>query len=298
MDELYFIVSDFFRGTYTSRVIVSFFEILWLVAPYFIASVLINALLRLYLMNKSVKFTTGWPWFDVLIAAFAGIISPFPTYIAVPMAFSLLLVGIRFNVIFTFMLASPLMNPGIFYLTWSQLGLEIAVARVVAAFVIAVTGGFILGNLIKRLSGKLEKKIKMPAIKKRSFWAESWHSLRFIGKYFLIALFLSAVVKSIIPIETVSRFLGGNAPFSVITAMALGIPFYSCGGAAIPLVEILSEMGMNKGAVLAFFTAGPATKPETLYVFKSVFGGYHIIIIYLVFSLLGAYLCGITYLFI
>ena len=85
---------------------------------------------------------------------------------------------------------------------------------------------------------------------------------------------------------------------SVITAMALGIPFYSCGGAAIPLIEILSEMGMNKGAVLAFFTAGPSTKLETLYVFKSAFSGYLVLIIYLAYSLLGAFLCGMIYLFI
>ena len=298
MVELYYIVKDTFQGTYTSRVFGSFFELLWLVGPYFIASVLINVILRQIFIKKAITFTTGRMWIDVLLAAIVGLISPFPTYIAVPMALSLLLIGVQFRVIFTFMLASPLMNPGIFYLTGSQLGWEIAIARVCAAFFIAISGGFLLGHFVNKFSEKVKSAIKMPTLKNKSIWYESWHSIRYIGKYFLIALFLSALVKSFVPIEMVSRYLGGNASMSVITAMALGIPFYSCGGAAIPLIEILSEMGMNKGAVLAFFTAGPSTKLETLYVFKSAFGGYLVLIVYLVVSLLGAFLCGILYLFI
>jgi uncharacterized membrane protein YraQ (UPF0718 family) len=298
MVELYYIVKDTFQGTYTSRVFGNFFELLWLVGPYFIASVLINVLLRQVFIKKSINFTTGRMWIDVLLAAIVGLISPFPTYIAVPMTLSLLIIGIQFRVIFAFMLASPLMNPGIFYLTWSQLGWEIAIARTCAAFLIAISGGFLLGHFIDNFSEKIKSAIKIPTLKNRSIWHESWRSIRYIGKYFLIALFLSAAVKSFIPIEMVSRFLGTNTSMSVITAMALGIPFYSCGGAAIPLIEILSEMGMNKGAVLAFFTAGPSTKLETLYVFKSAFGGYLVLIIYLVYSLLGAFLCGMIYLFI
>ena len=183
-------------------------------------------------------------------------------------------------------------------MTWSQLGWEIAVARTCAAFFIAISGGFLLGHFVDKFSGKITSSIKIPSKNNRSLWYESWRSLRYIGKYFLVALFLSAVVKSFVPMEMVSRFLGANASMSVVTAMALGIPFYSCGGAAIPLIEILSEMGMNKGAILAFFTAGPSTKLETLYVFKSAFGGYLILLIYLVYSLLGAFLCGMLYLLI
>ena len=298
MLDIYYVVRDFFEGTYTSRVISSFIELIWLVGPYFLASVLINVIIRQFLIKKAFNFSTGKPWIDVFLAAIVGVLSPFPTYIAVPMAISLLVIGVRFRVIFTFMLASPLMNPGIFYLTWSQLGWEIAAARVCAAFFIAITGGFLLGNFVEKFSDKLKDTIKIPTLHKRSIWIESWHSVRYLGKYFLIALFMSALVKSFVPIEMVSRFLGTNASMSVVTAMALGIPFYSCGGAAIPLIEILGDMGMNKGAILAFFTAGPSTKLETLYVFKSVFGGYLVLVMYLFVSLLGAFICGVFYLFI
>lgn len=298
MLEFFYIIRDHFEGTYTLRVVSSFFELIWLVGPYFIFSVMINVLLRQFFIKKSFNFSTGKTWIDIPLAAIFGLLSPFPTYIAIPLALSLLAIGIRFRVIFTFMLASPLMNPGIFYLTWTQLGWEIAVARICAALFISVAGGLLLGNLLDKFSDKLKESIKIPDLKKRSIWTESWHSLRYIGKYFLIAILFSAIVKSFIPIEFVTRFLGTDASMSVLTAMALGIPFYSCGGAAIPLIEILSEMGMNKGAVLAFFTAGPSTKLETLYVFKSIFGGYLVLAMYLLISLLGSFICGVFYLII
>ena len=71
-----------------------------------------------------------------------------------------------------------------------------------------------------------------------------------------------------------------------MVGIALGVPFYSCGGAAIPFVEVLSDMGMNKGAVLAFLIAGPATKLGTLYIFKSLLG-IKIFIFYLVITVIG-----------
>jgi uncharacterized membrane protein YraQ (UPF0718 family) len=79
----------------------------------------------------------------------------------------------------------------------------------------------------------------------------------------------------------------------LLVAIALGVPFYSCGGAAIPFVDVLSDMGMNKGAVLAFFIAGPATKLETLYIFKSLLG-IKILIFYVVITVIGAFLAGLT----
>ena len=294
MLELFYLIRDHFEGTYTLRVVSSFFQLIWLVGPYFLISVMINVLLRQFFIKKSFNFSTGKVWIDISLAAIIGLLSPFPTYIAIPMALSLLVIGIRFRVIFTFMLASPLMNPGIFYLTWTQLGWEIAVARICAALFISITGGFFLGNLIDKYSDKLKASIKVPEFKKRSIWIESGHSIRYIGKYFLIAILFSAIVKSIVPIEFVTRFLGTNASMSVLTAMALGIPFYSCGGAAIPLIEILSEMGMNKGAALAYFVVGPATRIAPMVTVLALVRK-KIFLVYFLVILLGGMALGLLY---
>jgi len=296
MTDWYFILKDTLQGTYTIRIFVSFFEFLWLVTPYFIASVMINVLLRRFFSRKTISFSTGHEISDVVIAAFLGLISPLPTYIALPLGLSLLTTGIRISSVAAFILASPLMNIGIFYFTWSQLGLEIALVRVITALLIAIVGGILAGVFLRDVGLCMAKEHNQTNPTNRSIWLEGWRSLRFLGRYFLIAIFMSSIIKALIPANMISQLLGGNAEVSVIAAISLGVPFYTCGGAAIPLVAQLSEMGMNKGAVLAFFIAGPSTKPETFYVYKTLFGGYKIVLLYLAYSILGAFVSGLFYL--
>lgn len=296
MLEWYFALKDIFTGTYTARIVANFFEMLIVVAPYFAASVFINALIRQYFLKREFPHLSRFKFINILLAALIGIVSPIPTYIAVPLGISFLYAGLPFGAVTAFIIASPLMNPGIFYLTFSQLGLEIAVARVITSLVLAIGGGYIaeaiFRNPVQRLSEKYNN-FKLPQA--RSVWMETWRSLRFFSRYFLIALFLGAAVKAFITPEMISQMLGGTASLSIVAAVSLGVPFYSCGGAAIPLVEVLSEMGMNKGAVLAFFISGPSTKLETLYIYKSVFSGYAVIAFYLLTTLTGAFISGFIF---
>ena len=93
--------------------------------------------------------------------------------------------------------------------------------------------------------------------------------------------------------DIIKEILGQQITGSLLVGIALGVPFYSCGGAAIPFVEVLSDMGMNKGAVLAFLIAGPATKLGTLYIFKSLLG-IKIFAFYMALTLIGAFCAGMA----
>jgi uncharacterized membrane protein YraQ (UPF0718 family) len=81
----------------------------------------------------------------------------------------------------------------------------------------------------------------------------------YLWKTFSVAILLSAAVKSLVPPSVVSSMLGGNAASGTLIGIGMGIPFYTCGGAAVPFMETLRELGMSKGAMLAFFLLGPAT---------------------------------------
>jgi len=230
----------------------------------------------------------------IISAALLGMISPLPTYAAVPIALSFLPLGVPIGAIMAFVIASPLINPGVFFLTITQLGNEIAMARVIATFVIALSGGVIAGYIFKSFKISNDNTpIKKPA---RSFLQELWKNFQWLGKYFALALLISACVKALVSPQLVTEILGKHIQGSLLVAISLGVPFYSCGGAAIPFVEVLSDLGMNKGAVLAFFIAGPATKLETLYIFKSMMG-IKVFIYYLVLTVIGAYLAGLFLLF-
>ena len=119
----------------------------------------------------------------------------------------------------------------------------------------------------------------------------------FLGKYFFVALIISAAVKALLSPDYITKLLGPQAQKSILVAIALGVPFYSCGGAAIPLIDVLMEMGMNEGAVLAFFIAGPATKLETMYIYKACLG-LKVLFFYLILTGSSAYLSGLIFLYL
>ena len=57
----------------------------------------------------------------------------------------------------------------------------------------------------------------------------------------------------------IDSLLGKDRFFSIPLATAIGIPVYTSGVGAIPIVEGLLKSGMSHGAALAFLVAGPVT---------------------------------------
>ncbi len=293
MGHLIFYARDLLEGTYTLRVIESFVELFSKIAPYLLVSILIQTLLMQFVVKKgfSLNIRRGFP--AVIVASLLGMFSPLPSYAAIPIALSLIPLGIPFSAVMTFAIASPLINPSVFFLTVTQLGMKIGLARVLTAFVISVLGGMLFGWVMRRVQVPYDVE-SVNEKYHRSFWKELWRGTLFFGKYFTIALLISAFVKAVVSPELVVRILGHHVQRSLLVAIAMGVPFYSCGGAAIPLVEVLKDMGMNNGAVLAFFIAGPATKLSTLYIYKSLLG-VQALLLFLALTLTGAYVSGLFF---
>ncbi len=287
-------VMDTLNGTYTLRIFQSFFEIYFNILPYLIISILIQVTLIYYIQKGKISLVVKNKALAIIVGSLLGMLSPLPTYAAIPIGVALIPLGLPIAAVMAFIIASPLINPSIFFLTATQLGIEMAMARVIATFIISLTGGFFFGYIIKNLEPTMLKVKKV--YKERPFHVELWRSTLFFGKYFTIAIFISAIVKAVVSPEMVNQIMGQHVQRSLLVAITLGVPFYSCGGAAIPFVEVLSDMGMNKGAVLAFFIAGPATKLETMYMFKSILG-IKFFLIYLGLTLVGAYFAGLIYAF-
>ncbi len=292
LSDLYRSVLDMLQGTYTLRIIESFIEIYINILPYLIISIIIQVTLSHFIQKGKLNLVIKNKILAIVAGSLLGMLSPLPTFAAIPVGIALIPLGLPIGAVMAFIIASPLINPSVLFLTGTQLGSEIAIARLIAAFAISVAGGLFFGFVLKSLNPKLEKIRK--AHSQRPFHIELWRSTLFFGKYFTIAILISAVVKAMVSPEFVTRIMGQHVQRSLLIAITLGVPFYSCGGAAIPFVEVLRDMGMNKGAVLAFFIAGPATKLETMYMFKSLLGIKYFLI-YLLLTLSGAYVSGFFY---
>lgn len=281
-----------FRDTYTLRIVTTFTELFITIAPFFLVAILVQVVLSRAFGTRILRFSGTNELVSVVLAALVGMASPLPTYVAVPIGISFLALGAPLSAVIAFVIASPLLNPSVWWFTLTQLGLKIAILRVVTTFCIATVGGILAGRLLQNPAHTPPHNPEERHRLDRPFWMEFYRSTLFLGRYFLAALLISAAVKSLVSPQWIARLMGDHAHQGIVIGMALGVPFYSCGGAAIPLIQALRDMGMSDGAVMAFFIAGPATKLETLFIYKSLLGGKPLTF-YLALTFLGAYLSGL-----
>ncbi|MEL7117646.1 MAG: permease, partial [Pseudomonadota bacterium] len=78
----------------------------------------------------------------VLMAALLGGLSPFCSCEVIPFIAALLAVGAPLSAVMAFWLASPLMDPAMFTITWAELGLAFALGKTVAAVGLGLFGGY------------------------------------------------------------------------------------------------------------------------------------------------------------
>jgi Predicted permeases len=97
-----------------------------------------------------------------------------------------------------------------------------------------------------------------------------------------------------VPGEAVARLLGDGNAFAIPLAVALGVPAYLNGFAAIPLVSGLIGLGMSPAVGLTFMLAGGVTSiPAAMAVWALV--KPRVFAAYLIFAGLGALAAGYGY---
>ena len=261
-------------------------------------------------------FAAGGVGIVVVAAAAFGLLSPFCSCGVIPIVAALLAAGAPLAAVMAFWMASPLMDPEMFLLTAGRLGTEFALARLVAAFSVALFAGYatwalqrrgFFKNPLKKEYISKVKSVNAPDDLRWAFWrAPERRALfgrqfsqtgLFLAKWLVLAFVLESLMVTYVPAEAVGELLGAGSWYSVPLAVLVGVPTYLNGYAAIPTVGGLMELGMSEGAALAFMTAGGLTSvPAAMAVFalvdKRVFAWY------LILAFVGASLAGFGYLII
>jgi uncharacterized membrane protein YraQ (UPF0718 family) len=306
LSKFHYYLSD----TYTFKVFVianDLFSQLWI---YFTIGIIATTLISiLWHKSKIAEFFQKSSRISIIMAAVVGVISPIPTYVAIPLVAALFRVGVPAAPLFAFLMASPLMNPILFSLTAGAFGAEMAIARLLSALVLGIASGAIMQKLVFHrrfngflnggaslvgISGDLETTDRNIKAYTREFADHFYRLTRFASKYFLLGIIIAAMVKALIPADWIINMLGNQRIISVLTAVAAGVPLYACGGGTIPVMQTLQELGMDKGAILAFFISGPATKLSTLVALKAVIVK-GVFIIYLIIAFIGASILGLIF---
>ena len=290
-----------FPRTYTYRILENFWELFVELYPYLAAGILIVVVLqqavpRLHRLSFLHSHSTA----GIFAAAVAGTVAPLSVYLAVPMSVAFILSGIPAPVIIAFLFACPIADPNLLLLTYGALGWQMALARLVSALCLGFAAGLIYSKLGHRLPLTPPKTLAgLPdrhtgSLEQRNFWMSLWRQSFFIVKIFSVSLLLSAAIKALVPPDYVRMLFGKPGYFSILLAIALGVPFYQCGGASIPIMQALSELGLSQGAILAFFISGPATKIPALYAFQEGYGT-RFLFVFLIYTLAGAFAAGVIF---
>lgn len=309
MDTIWYKFLDLFSGSYTQKILIEALDLLNQLWPFLVSGIVLSSLVKVFVSKQSIAklFTSKRSNITIVIAALLGVLSPLGSYIIIPLCAALFVVGLPIPVLMALMVSSPVINPNLFFLTAGAMGYEMAILRVISAFLLGISAGFLTQYLIKTKRLLPETILKSSPdinawlntetdISFKAFFKDLYRMARYVSKFFFLAVFLAAAIKILVNPSYVLRFLSDNSFLSVILTTAAGVPFYVCGGAAIPIVQQLAELGLSQGAVLAFFISGPVTKVANIAMMQSAFK-QNILKIYLVVGIGGALLLGLTYTF-
>jgi uncharacterized membrane protein YraQ (UPF0718 family) len=243
---------------------------------------------------------------NIALATLVGAASPLCTYGIVPVLVQLLRHGVSPAPLLTFLVASSLMNPQLFVLMLGGLGLEMALAQLLSVLILSLAVGIIAGRweplivLNQRTlvnnpaSNGCEATVTDSTFSWSRFLSQVVSLTESVGLYFVAGIIIAAAIEVFVPSAWVVKLLGKEHWYSVLIAGSLGVPFYACGGGAIPWIKVLLDEGMSRGAALAFFLAGPATRVTALAALATVLSR-RALVLYVVFALVGA--VGLGYLF-
>ena len=227
-----------------------------------------------------------------ILGALLGTVTPFCSCSSIPLFIGFTSAGLPLGVTFSFLISSPLVDLASFLILMSFFGIRIALAYVVVGLVLAVAGGTLIDklNMEKYVQGYVREikstDVEVEEMSRReriSFAKEQVKEItQRVWMYILIGVGIGAAIHNWIPQPVIETVIGGNNPFAVILAAAVGIPMYADIFGTIPIAEALFGRGVGIGTVLSFMMAvtalslpsmimlGKVVKPKLLAIFTAI----------------------------
>jgi hypothetical protein len=119
--------------------------------PLLLISIPFAVVLRVSGLSEKLRGAFGRrPILGVFLATAAGAFGPFCSCSVVPVITSMLIGGVPLAPVMSFWIASPTMDPEIFFMSAAFLGWPLAVARLVATLLLSLSAGLITHGLVRR----------------------------------------------------------------------------------------------------------------------------------------------------
>ena len=113
-----------------SRVVMIAYHLFLQLWYFLVIGIVLSAAFDVFVPKGNIKWILqkGDSLPTIFIAALLGAISPLGSYSIIPIFVSLLQIGIPLAPVVTFLAASPIVNPFIFFITMDTIGLKMALA--------------------------------------------------------------------------------------------------------------------------------------------------------------------------
>ncbi|MCF8381053.1 MAG: permease [Bacteroidales bacterium] len=269
MNAVFSFISDFW-----SELVILTLEM----APYLLLGFLFAGVLYAWFpSHKIVRYLGKNNSASALNAALLGIPLPLCSCGVIPTGISFYKNGASKGSAVSFLISTPQTGVDSIMVTWSLLGLPMAIIRPIIAFVTGVLGGVLTNSLEKKENGHA-KPVQKPLVEEKKKVGilgmlnyAFGEFLEDIVKWLVIGLLIAALIAVIIPDDFFLRYLS-NDYLSMLIILAASIPLYVCATGSVPIAAVLLMKGLSPGAAIVFLMAGPATNAATISVIGNSLG--------------------------
>jgi uncharacterized protein len=268
-----------------TEIIYSSWSVLGEMAPYLLFGFLAAGFLSVAFSPAWIERHLGRRGFGPVVkASLLGVPLPLCSCGVIPVAASIRRHGASRGATLSFLLSTPQTGVDSIAVTWALLGPIFALYRPIAALVTGIVGGVLEYFFGKRDKSTAEGLAMNHACADECCTDRGKRSLvgralrygfltlpRDIGPALLIGVLVAGVITALAPVDAWHKYLGEGF-WSIMLAMAVGIPIYVCASASVPIAAGLIHLGASPGTALAFLIAGPATNAATISTVYKVLG--------------------------
>lgn len=239
-------------------------------APALLLAYLIGGMMSSFLPGASIRWMRRGP---ALARSVKGVVVGLPLPICtcgvLPLYRTLIKRGAPPTAAMAFLIATPELGFDALLISIPLLGGDMTVVRLVAAGVIALAVGWVVGRWVERGmdNSMTEEKGEHVEVQKplkermRSGLSEGFGGLvDDTAPWILLGILIAALAQPLLGQGWLQQLPDG---VEVLFFALLGLPVYVCASGATPIVAVMLINGISPGAALAFLLTGPATNVST-----------------------------------
>jgi len=259
-----------------------------IIALYFLATFIVLLLNQMSLGRYQEKLAKAPLGTGNVLGAISGALTPFCSCTTVPILEGMMRAKIRFGILITFLIASPLVNEIVVLIMIRLFGFIYTAVFIVLALLIPIIVGIVFDKLnlqrwlrkqSQTVAPEIEGYVGQPdsgtlaipfSAKLRFAFQIGLVELKKALPYILTGIFIGGTIYGFVPKELVLR-IGEKIPaeLQVVIFSVIGAPLYINMIAALPIALAFLQKGLTIGPVTAFLISGAGTSiSEMILLFK------------------------------